>query len=212
MKRIAVVGYKGKMGQPIFLALQKKFNVVGIGRNDNLDRYENLDLVIDVASHDSSVNSAEYCFKNNIPVIIGATGQTAIENERIEEISRHITVIKKANFAIGIEVVKIFINVLLKLNPLTVKITEKHHEGKKDAPSGTALMIREYIINKFDGDVEIQSVREGDLMGEHLIRFYFQDEIIELKHEVLSRMVFVNGVLKEVEKLLKKIDKKSENL
>ena len=76
MKKIAIVGYKGKMGYPIFLSLQKKFDVVGIGRGDSLEAYDDIDLVIDVASGSSSVVSAEYCFKKKIPIIIASTGQT----------------------------------------------------------------------------------------------------------------------------------------
>ena len=208
MKKIAVVGYKGKMGQPIFLSLSKKYNVVGIGRDDKLEEIAGLDLVVDVASHESSVVSAEYCLKNRIPIIIGSTGQTDEENVRIEEISRSIMVIRKSNFSQGIQAVIDVMGCILKLNPQKVEIIEKHHIKKKDSPSGTALLLKDHIERLYCGLIDIQSIREGDEMGEHVIKFIFDDEEISIKHKVLSRMAFVRGLVKDVENIFKEIDKK----
>ena len=212
MKKIAVVGYKGKMGSPIFLALKEKYKVFGVGRGDRLDDLPKLDLVVDVASHESSVISAEYCLRNKIPIVIGSTGQTQIENDRLAEIADSVTMIRKANFSQAVETTKHLIDEVLKLKPTRILIKEKHHAHKKDSPSGTALMIKEHIEALFDGPVEIQSIREGEEMGEHLIKFCFSTEELEIKHNVLSRMAFVNGLLKDVDNLFEKIDKFSKNL
>jgi 4-hydroxy-tetrahydrodipicolinate reductase len=202
MKKIAVVGYKGKMGEPIFLALMKNFNVVGIGRWDSLENCCDLNLVIDLASGESSVKSAEYCLKRNIPIIIGATGQTEQEESRLKEISKSIKVVKKSNFSIGFEMLLNVIDSCLKCDPVLIEIFEKHHINKKDSPSGTAIELKKYMESKCEKQINIHSIREGDEKGEHLIRFMFKQEILEIKHNVLSRQAFVEGCVKEVENLL----------
>lgn len=202
MKKIAVVGYKGKMGEPIFLALKGNYDVVGIGRADSLDQFDDLDLVIDFASGESSVKSAEYCLKRNIPIIIGATGQTEQEESRLKEISKSIKVVKKSNFSIGFEMLLKVIDSCLKSDPVQIEIFEKHHINKKDSPSGTAIELKKYIENKCERCVEIHSIREGDEKGEHIILFKYIDESISIKHNVFLRQAFVEGCVKEVENLL----------
>lgn len=206
MKEIAIVGFNGKMGRPIFLALEKNYKVVGVGRKDDLQTYSNLDLVIDVASASSSVRSAEYCLNKNIPIIIVSTGQTLEENNKLSQIAQQILLVKKANFSCCMHNIRQFIDEAIKLNPSHVEIVEVHHVHKKDAPSGTALEIKKYIESKFAGEVEITSYREGEIMGEHSISFYFDEEKLTLKHDVFSREVFVKGVVQEVENIFHEFD------
>ena len=130
MKKIAIVGHKGRMGKLITKALDERFDVCGVDRGNSLDDFEDISLVIDFASHESSLISAEYCLKKNIPLIIASTGQTEQENKRINEISKKILLIKKANFSRGIEVLKMFIESVLYLNPDRFEIIEKHHKNK----------------------------------------------------------------------------------
>ena len=202
MKKIAVVGYKGKMGRPIFLALKEKFDVIGIGREDKLSVCNGLDLVIDVASGESSVNSAEFCLKHHIPIIIGSTGQSEEENKRLKDISHKIVMIRKSNFSTGFEILEKMIDEVLKYNLESIEIVEKHHVNKKDAPSGTAIELKKYIEKKYCVQVKIYSIREGDEMGEHAIKFRLKKEEITIKHNVLSRQTFVDGVVKIAENLL----------
>ena len=194
MKKIAIVGFNGKMGKPIFLALEKNYEVIGIGRNDDLEAYSNLDLVIDVASASSSVRSAEYCLNKNIPIII------------VSQIAPQILLVKKANFSCCMHNIRLFIDEALNLNPCHVEIVEVHHVHKKDTPSGTALEIKKYIESKFSGIVEVVSCREGEIMGEHSISFDFGEEKLTLKHEVFSREVFVKGIVHEVKKIFQEFD------
>ena len=202
MKKIAIVGYKGRMGKLITKALEEKFDVCGVDRENSLDDFGDISLVIDFASHESSLISAEYCLKKNIPLIIGSTGQTEQENKRINEISKKILLIKKANFSRGIEVLKMFIESVLYINPDRFEIIEKHHKNKKDKPSGTALELEKFIKEKFNGDIKIYSIREGEEMGEHSIAAFVKDEKLMIKHNVYSREAFVRGLVEEVEKVL----------
>lgn len=202
MKKIAVVGHKGRMGSLITKELQKYYEIVGIGRENDLNELRGVDLVIDFASHESSVISAEFCLKNNIPIIIGSTGHTKEELEKIDQISKIIKVVKKANFSEGIEILKDCILKMLSLNPLKIQIIEKHHKHKKDSPSGTALELESFIKSKFYGEVEIISIREGEEMGEHKIVVFCGDENLEIKHNVYARDAFVRGVVAEVNNVL----------
>ena len=202
MKKVIVVGFKGRMGSLIAKALCEYFEVVGIARNDNISMVQDADMVVDFATHESSVSSAEYCLSKRIPLIIGSTGQTEVENKSIDEISKVIKVIKKANFSKGIEVLERFIENVLVLNPNKIEIVEKHHINKKDKPSGTALELKNYICKSYNGDVEITSIREGEEMGEHEIVAYVGDERLSIKHNVFSRDSFVQGVVEIVKNLL----------
>ena len=202
MKKIVVVGYKGRMGQLITNMLMKEFIVIGVSRNSCIDFIQDADLVVDFASHESSVKSAEFCLKKNIPIIIGSTGQSESENLRIDEISKKIKVIKKANFSKGMEILKHFIDEVLPMNPHKFEIIEKHHINKKDKPSGTALELKNHICKRFNGRIEIMSIREGKEMGEHEIVAYVKDERLSIKHNVYSRNAFVFGVVETIKNLL----------
>lgn len=202
MKKVAVVGFKGKMGSLIFSALQNDFIVFGVDRENRLENLD-IDLVVDFASHESSVVSAKFCLKNNIPLIIGSTGQTDDENREIDEISKHIRVLKRANFSNGIVVLKRFIENVLMIYPDRFEIIEKHHKNKKDAPSGTAKELKEFISDRFSGEIKISSIREGEEMGEHTVIAYCGDEKLTASHNVYSRNAFVLGVVKEIKSILK---------
>lgn len=202
MKKIAIVGCKGKMGSLISKELEHEFEIFGIDKDDKLENLPNLDLIIDFANHESSVVSAEFALERGIPIIIGSTGQTCAENEKLAEISKQIKLVKKANFSRGVEVLKKFIDNVLELAPEKFEIKEKHHINKKDAPSGTALELQNYIKQKFTGEIKISWVREGDEMGEHEVIALVGDEKLSAKHNVFSRDTFVKGVTNEVKILL----------
>lgn len=203
MEKIAVVGFKGKMGSAVAKELKKEFEVVGIGRGNNLEDFEGVNLVVDFGSHESSLESARYCEKKNIPLVIGSTGQTKEELDKIEKHAQKIKIVRKANFSQGIEMMKCFIQNILKLAPSKIEIIEKHHIHKKDKPSGTALELADYIFSQSGKRVEIKSVRKGEEMGEHEIIAWFGNEKLSIKHNVYSREAFVKGAVDEIKKILK---------
>lgn len=202
MKRIAIVGFKGKMGSLIRKVLQDEYLLCLVGKEDSLENFFDVDLVIDFGSHESSVKSAEFALAKNIPVIIGSTGQTQEEIKKLNEISKKIRVIRKANFSSGIDVLKKFIDEMITLGAKSFKIIEKHHIHKRDSPSGTALELKEYIAEKFSGKVEISSIREGEEMGEHKIIADFGSETLMITHNINSREAFVKGIVREINKLI----------
>lgn len=203
MKKIAIVGYSGKMGSMLLKELEPNFKIAKVGRTDNLDDFEGLDLVVDFASHESSLKSAIFCLRKKIPLIIGSTGQSADELKQIDEIAKKIKVVKRANFSRGIELMKSFADLVLNMKPDSIEIIEKHHIHKKDKPSGTALELADYIYLLSGMRAEIKSIREGEEMGEHEIIAWFGDEKLSCKHNVYSRRAFVKGVVEEIKNILK---------
>lgn len=203
MEKIAVVGYKGKMGSAVAKELEGEFEVLKVGRENNLEDFADVDLVVDFGSHESSLESARYCEKKNIPLVIGSTGQTKEELDEIEKISNKIKIVRRANFSRGIEMMKCFIQNILKLAPSKIEIIEKHHIHKKDKPSGTALELADYIFLQSGKRAEIKSIREGEEMGEHEIIAWLGDEKLSIKHNVYSRDAFVKGVVEEIKNILK---------
>lgn len=201
MRKIAIVGYGGKMGSLLVKALEKNYELALVGRNDSLDNFDNVSLVVDFASHESSVKSAEFALTKQIPIIIGSTGQTEEENNRLDEISKHIKVVRRANFSRGIEVLKNFIDETITLGVRSFTIIEKHHIHKRDSPSGTALELKSYTQDSFSGKVEIFAIREGEEMGEHKIIADFGNEKLTITHNVFSRDAFIQGVISEIIKL-----------
>jgi len=86
------------------------------------------------------------------------------------------------------------------------KITETHHKMKKDAPSGTAKTLAEILktAREMDNDVPIQSIREGDVVGEHTVVFGGAAERVELTHRAASREIFARGTLRAAEWIIGK--------
>jgi len=230
MKKILLSGCNGQMGQ----VLQKKINdstelkvVAGIDRkqkNDSSfpiylsakDVKEPVDVVIDF-SHDSAISDLiHFCLDKKLPVVVATTGLQEKTRALLEEASHLIPVFYSANMSLGINVL---IKALQKITPVLeadfdIEIIEKHHNQKKDAPSGTALLLadsinescqskKEYVYGRSGTELEnnrrqlgIHAVRGGTIPGEHTVLYAGADELIEIKHTALSRDIFANGDLK----------------
>lgn len=150
-----------------------------------------------------------------VPVVIATTGYTPDEQKKIEALSRKVPVLQSGNMSVGV-------NVLLDLvgraaralgEGYDIEIVEKHHNLKKDAPSGTALMLAESANAAFSGEkkftygregmvgardkreIGIHAVRGGTIVGEHEVMFAGEDEILTLSHSARSKKVFAAGAI-----------------
>ncbi len=106
-----------------------------------------------------------------------------------------------SNFSIGMQIMYKLADDLAKLaRDYTITMSETHHAEKKDAPSGTALSLRQVLENANPSHhVEIVSHREGDSLGTHVITARSGDDLIEIKHEALSRRAFAEGAVRAAE-------------
>lgn len=208
------------------VAEEKDLNItcgVGIGENnEKFPIYENtkdieekVDVIIDFSIPKASLNILEYARKNKIPIVIATTGFSDEELKVIKEASEEIPVFRSSNMSLDINLMaKIVQEIARVLNDTDIEIIETHHNRKVDSPSGTAILladaINEVLENKkiytFDrmqkrekrskDEIGFSSVRGGNIVGEHTVKFFGENETLEIKHTSYSRQVFVEGALK----------------
>ena len=180
---------------------------------------EPADVVVDFSNPSSLDELLRYCISRKLPLILCTTGYSDEQLKIINEASRKIPIFRSGNMSLGInlmiELVKKACHVLD--DKFNIEIVEKHHSGKVDAPSGTALMLadaaseavsynanyvydRHSVRKKRDADeIGIHSIRGGTIVGEHEVMFAGKDELLEIKHSALSRDVFGQGAVQAAE-------------
>lgn len=201
---IYVIGGSGKMGTTVLNLLKlNKLNAIAINKNDKLIFDKKLKLLIDFSTGKNSVQTALWCKQNNIPLIIGATGQTKEELHIINNCKNTIPIMICSNFSIGIYFVKQLLLKLKHLNIDDIIIFEKHHKQKIDSPSGTAITLKNFINNNLAKDVTILAERGGNEIGTHTIDLYFKNELITISHKAFSRESFADGVILATKFMLK---------
>lgn len=197
-----------------------EYNLVGIVDplgNTAYKEFESINQQIDVIidfSHHSVVSSLlDFALNRKIPVVIATTGHTIEEEQLIKDTSKKTPILFTANTSLGINVLsEVLKQVTRQLGvDFDIEIIEKHHNLKKDSPSGTAKLLADSIISERESnlvygrqgmqqresnEIGIHAVRGGTIPGEHTVMFAGNDEIIEIKHQALSKQVFVTGALK----------------
>ena len=201
MKTIFVNGLSGKMGTAIqnLVSDESGFKIV----NTAIDS----DLIIDFSRPESTMHLLQEAEAHSKPMIIGTTGFSQNEIKLIEKASKKIPIVLSYNMSKGIYYFKKNIKQFLENNSDSFKclINETHHTEKVDAPSGTAIELKEFIeLNndqKYITTIEIESKRISDVFGIHEIIFFNDIDHLSFKHEALSRNIFADGAL-SIAKLL----------
>jgi 4-hydroxy-tetrahydrodipicolinate reductase len=199
---------------------------IASGKNDTYTVYTELedikaktaDIIVDF-SHPSALGKVlKLAGREGIPTVLATTGYTEDQLIEIDEASRHIPVFRTANMSLGINLMIDLIKKASKVldSGFDVEILEKHHNRKVDAPSGTAIMLAnainedqpdkyEYVYERHSTrekrsarEIGIHAVRGGTIVGEHMVIFAGNDEIIEIKHSAASREVFAEGAVKAI--------------
>lgn len=186
---------------------------------DNINNIkEKPDVIIDFSIPIATFNILEYAVSNNIPVVIATTGFTSDEEKIIEEYSTKIPIFKSANMSYDIMIMKKIVSLLAPLFKNTdIEITETHHNRKIDSPSGTAKMLADTINDSLGNTLHLEcnrhskkekrdkneigmnSIRGGNIVGEHVVQFFGDFETFEIKHTAYSRNVFAEGAIKAAE-------------
>ena len=229
MIKVAVCGACGKMGANILELLEGDSEAVAFcgidARGGNIgglkvyssfeDIEENPDVIIDFSSPAALEGELKYAVENNVPAVIGSTGFTAEQLEKIKKASEKVAIFKTANFSLGVNLLCELVRRAAETlgEKFDIEIIEKHHNKKVDAPSGTALMLadsansafdsgkpyvngREGICGKRGNEIGMHAVRGGTIVGEHEVMFCGEDEIITLSHSARSKKVFAAGAIK----------------
>lgn len=190
-KQILLIG-NGKLSK----SLQKyltDYNVIVFDK-DNIDKinlYQG-DLLIDCSLKDGFDNYVDYVIKHHIPLIIAATNHNQDQLEKMKEISLSLPVVKSNNFSIGITLFNMILSQYKNIiNKYDLYLFDFHHQNKKDAPSGTA----NHFISIINQDLPCYSIRSKNIIGEHTIKMFSDDEEITLTHKVTSSDLFSKGIL-----------------
>lgn len=176
------------------------------------------DVVIDFTRPEATLSHAAACVTARRPLVIGTTGFPAAAKETLAAAARSIPIVLAPNMSVGVNVLfKVASEVASVLgDTYDIEIVETHHRLKKDAPSGTALRLAEVLaqslgldaqrdlIRTRDGDIGerprrkigVQTLRGGDVVGDHTVFFLGNGERIELTHRATSRTNFAQGALR----------------
>jgi 4-hydroxy-tetrahydrodipicolinate reductase len=139
--------------------------------------------------------------QKKVAAVVGSTGLGADSRDAMERLASKIPLLYSANMSLGINLLTILARRVQELLPgaFDVDIVEMHHRAKRDAPSGTALMIAQQLQQVTpDQIIHQHSIRAGDVIGEHTVLFTGVGERLELTHRAASREAFAQGTLAAV--------------
>ena len=250
--RVAIAGCQGRMGKTLievgnekpFAAVKGAFErasspfigvdageLAGIGKIDvkvasGLDGLENdIDAVIDFTVPEATIINLEWCAKHKKKLVIGTTGFTDEQKQRIAKLAEQTAVVMAPNMSVAVNLMfKLLEQAAAVMSEHDIEIIEAHHRFKKDAPSGTALKMGEVIADTLGRDLSecavygregitgerdsqtigFATVRAGDIIGEHTAMFADIGERLEITHKSSSRATYANGALRAANWLMDK--------
>jgi 4-hydroxy-tetrahydrodipicolinate reductase len=161
---------------------------------------KNCDVAVDFSHADAIAEICRAALSHRKSIVIGTTGHSQQQRTTIEETACSVSVVFASNFSVGVNVLFWLTRKAAELfgSDFTAEIIETHHQTKKDAPSGTARTLAEILkaAQKIQPQIPIQSIREGDVVGEHTVIFNGPGERLELTHYAASRDIFARGALR----------------
>ena len=223
----------GRMGQQLIKSIKndRTTKLVGLTENrlirkkiaglkpqlNNDHAFKKTDVIIDFTIPKCTFEVLKIASKLNKKVVIGTTGFTKNEEDKIEKISKKIPILKAGNMSLGINLLMYLTEIASKSlgDKYLSKVFEVHHKHKKDYPSGTALMLGNGIavgknrnfykllgkkfLNKkkfpYGKKINFNSIRKGEIIGEHEVKFSSGKEIITLNHEAFDRALYSEGAI-----------------
>ena len=204
-----------------------KKKIAGLKLNlNNVEAFKNTSVIIDFTVPECTLEILKIASKLKKKVVIGTTGFNKNQENQIKKYSKKIPILKAGNMSLGV-------NLLMYLTEITSgslgdsylsKVFEVHHKHKKDYPSGTALMLGKGIANgknkklydlmgkkflnkksfSYGKKINFNSIRKGEIIGEHEVTFSSGKEIIKLNHEAFDRSLYSDGALTAAKWLMSK--------
>ena len=198
--KLLIVGY-GKMGRLVDqLAQDQGIQVVG-RVDEGRDEWAAADVAIDFTTADALTRNFSRYLEQRLPVVIGTTGWSAqAPRFRREAEAVGLGVVASANFSIGVNIFQLVVNEAARLMEQQPEygawIHESHHVTKRDAPSGTAILLRDSMMGAGYGRaIDMSSTRAGAIPGTHTVGFDGPSDTIELTHAARDRRGFASGAL-----------------
>ena len=226
MMRVIVNGANGRMGREVISLVQKgpgalRASIAAAvdvaesedGNYSSLAKYAGpADVIIDFTFHTTAAELTEYAISRGLPLVIATTGHTQEELALIRKAALKIPIFQASNMSIGIALLVEFAKQAARAFPnANIEIVEKHHNRKKDAPSGTAMTIADALAEVRSGaeikcgrngfeerdpeEITIHSLRMGDIVGEHEVFITTDTQQLVLRHEAFSRTLFAEGAI-----------------
>ena len=184
---------------------------------NSVTAFKNVNVIIDFTIPQCTLEILKIASKQKKKVVIGTTGFTKKEENLIKKFSKKIPILKAGNMSLGINLLMYLTEIASKSlgKEFLNKVYEVHHKHKKDFPSGTALMLgkgiaygknkdfysmvgKKYLNKKsfpYGNKINFNSIRKGEVIGEHEVMFSSGKEIVKLKHESFDRALYSEGAL-----------------
>jgi 4-hydroxy-tetrahydrodipicolinate reductase len=203
--RVLLIGSKGRMGQTIVDLARNDPKIDIVAQCDLGDAIEpamkDCDVAIDFSNSSAIDEICQAALQHRKPLVIGTTGHSAEQREVIEKTAKALPIVFASNFSVGVNALFALSRRAAEIlgSEFAPQIVETHHKMKKDAPSGTAKTLGEILKETLETDVPIESIREGDVVGEHTVAFVGPGERLELTHRAGSREIFARGALRAAE-------------
>ncbi|HHJ35106.1 MAG TPA: 4-hydroxy-tetrahydrodipicolinate reductase [Gammaproteobacteria bacterium] len=179
---------------------------------------DKFDTLIDFTRPQVTLDNLAFCVANKKSIIIGTTGFSDEEKQQIQKASESIAVVFAPNMSVGVNLCFKLLDIAARVlgDDVDIEVVEAHHRHKVDAPSGTALRMGEVIAEALGRDLDdcavygregvtgererktigFETIRAGDIVGDHTVLFAGIGERIEITHKASSRMTFANGAIR----------------
>ena len=218
--KIAILGAAGRMGRKL-CELAPGAGLEVVSKVDVAEGYDRewsreAEGVVDFSHHTAVPSAIAAAAAQGLPYVIGTTGITTEEQKAVDAAALRIPVVQSGNYSLGVNLLMALVRRAASvLGPeYDVEITEMHHRHKKDAPSGTALMLAkaaasgrgascDFLYGRHGdigerpvGEIAIHALRGGSVVGDHTVMFAGDLERVELTHKAQDRTAFAAGALK----------------
>ncbi|WP_455203727.1 4-hydroxy-tetrahydrodipicolinate reductase [Kaarinaea lacus] len=179
---------------------------------------DNFDVLIDFTTPEATMQNVEICMTAGRKIVIGTTGLSEEQKQSLNKAAEKIAIVFAPNMSIGVNLCLKLLDIAARVmnEDIDIEIIEAHHRHKVDAPSGTALAMGEVIAKALDRDLKqcsvygregitgprerttigFETIRAGDIVGEHTVMFAGIGERVEISHKASSRMTFAKGAVK----------------
>lgn len=192
---------------------------LGVALVDDVSKVTgDFDVLIDFTRPEVTLANLEACRQAGRSIVIGTTGFTDEQKQQIEDAAKDISVVFAPNMSVGVNLCLKLLDMAARVmgNDVDIEVIEAHHRHKIDAPSGTALRMGEVVADALGRDLKecavygregntgerdrgtigFETIRAGDIVGEHTVMFADIGERVEITHKASSRMTFANGAVR----------------
>ncbi|WP_455216761.1 4-hydroxy-tetrahydrodipicolinate reductase, partial [Kaarinaea lacus] len=194
---------------------------LGVNVVDDINHASDFDVLIDFTRPDVTMKNLESCRQRGSAIVIGTTGMDDSQKALIEQTAKDIAIVFAPNMSVGVNLCLKLLDMAARVlgDDVDIEVIEAHHRHKVDAPSGTALRMGEVVANALGRDLKecavygregqtgerdrktigFETIRAGDIVGEHTVMFAGMGERVEITHKASTRMTFAGGAVRAAE-------------